>query len=57
MEVGEVLDDCRSEQVRALIEEHNRGAEFMSRVRSLLEEVGIKGLPPAPRKIIVKRRK
>lgn len=53
----EVLDDCRSEQLRALIEEHNRGVELLAAFRAVLVEHGVEGLPPAPQQIIVKRRK
>jgi hypothetical protein len=57
VEVVEILDDCRSEQVRALIAEHNRGVDFLAAVRKIMVDGGVKNLPPIPSKIFLKRRK
>ena len=52
----EVLDDCRSEQVAALIREHNQGVKLMAAVRDVLVSHGVTDLPQAPRRIILKQR-
>lgn len=56
MDTALVLDDCSSQQVRALIEEHNRGVDYLTKVDALLKSAGIQELPPVPRKITLKRR-
>lgn len=56
MDTALVLDDCSSQQVRALIEEHNRGVDYLTKVDALLKSAGVQDLPPVPRKITLKRR-
>lgn len=47
----EVLEDCKSEQIRALIDEHNRLVTWCEQIAEAMK------LPPVTaRKIIAKRR-
>lgn len=52
MEVAEVLNDCRSEQLRQLITEHNKAVRFLEAVKRALPDVE---LPELPLRIVKKK--
>lgn len=49
----EVTQDCRSEQLRYLIKEHNKGVKFMEAVKKAFPSIE---LPELPQFINLKRR-